>query len=67
MRGRRGFIFDGVEEHSVDGEVAAENVFAGVGGVTHCVRTAAIGVGAVGAEGGDLGGDVLLVELRSAD
>ena len=59
----RCFIFDGIEEHSVDGEVAAEYIFARVGGVTHCIGTAAVGVGAVGAEGGDLGGDLDVVDL----
>jgi len=43
-----------VEEHSVDGEVAAEDVFAGIGGVTHGIRPSAVGVSAVRAEGGDL-------------
>ncbi len=47
----------GVEEHAVDGEVAAEDVFAGVGGEADGVGAAAVGVGSVVAEGGDFGGD----------
>ena len=59
----RCFIFEGIEEHSVDGEVAAQNVFARVGGVTHGIGTAAIGVGAIVAEGGDLGDEFLFFKL----
>ena len=43
-----------VEEEAVDGEVAAFYVFFGAEGVADGVGMAAVGVGAVGAEGGDL-------------
>ena len=58
---------EGVEQHAVDGEVAAEDVLAGAGGEADGVGAAAVGVGAVGAEGGDLGGDVRSAGLRRAD
>ena len=48
-----------VEEHAVDGEVAAEDVFARVGGEADGVGAAAVGVGSVVAEGGDFGGDAV--------
>ena len=53
-----GMVFQqpGVEEHAVDGEVAAKDVFARVSGEADGVGPAAIGVGAVVAEGGDFGG-----------
>ena len=51
-----GFFVDGwVEQHAVDGEVAAEDVFAGVGGELDGVGAAAVAVGSVVAEGGDFG------------
>ena len=53
----------GVEEHAVDGEVAAEDVFAGVGGEADGVGAAAVGVGSVVAEGGDFGGDGVVFPL----
>src|SRR6185437_119611 len=59
-----GFELYRIEQHAVDGEVAAEDVFARVGGELHSIRTAAVGVGAVGAEGGDFGGDVSARQLR---
>ena len=49
------FVDGGVEQHAVDGEVAAEDVFTGVGGELDCVRAAAIAIGSVVAEGGDFG------------
>ena len=55
---RRRFLRDGgVEEHAVDGEVAAKDVFAGVGREADGVGAAAVGVGSVVTEGGDLSGD----------
>ena len=56
-----------VEEHAVDGEVAAEDVFAGVGGELDGVGAAAVGVAAVGAEGGDFGGDVVVGDDDDAE
>ena len=52
-----GVVFkgDGIEEHAVDGEVAALDVVSGVGGEADAVGAAAVGVGSVMAEGGDLG------------
>ena len=58
-----GLVGDGIEQHAVDGEVAAEDVFARVGGVADGIGTAAVGVGAVRAEGGDFGGDLVAVDL----
>ena len=49
---------DGVEKHAVDREVAAVDVVGGGGGEADGVGAAAVGVGAVVAEGGDLDGDV---------
>src|SRR5581483_9504068 len=46
-------LVDRVEEHAVDGEVAAPGVLLG-GGEGDRVRPAAVGVAEVGAEGGDL-------------
>ena len=43
-----------IEEEAVDGEVAAADVFFGALGVADGVGVAAVGIGAVGAEGGDL-------------
>ena len=43
-----------IEQEAVDGEVAAPDVFFGADGVADGVGMAAVGVGAVGAEGGDL-------------
>lgn len=57
----------GVEEHAVDGEVAAEDVFAGVGGEADGVGAAAVGVGSVVAEGGDFGGDGVVVVVWFTD
>ena len=53
----------GVEQHAVDGEVAAEDVFAGVGGEADGVGAAAVGVGSVVAEGGDFGGDGFVLSV----
>ena len=58
---------DGVEQHPVDGEVAPEDIVFGRSGEADCIRTAAVGVGAVVAEGGHFGGDVRLAGLRGAD
>src|ERR1700752_942699 len=44
-----------VEEKAVDGEIATLYVFSGAGGVTDPIGVAAVGVGAVGTEGCDLG------------
>ena len=57
MRDRRSLRTRWVEQHAVDGEVAAQDVFARVGGESDRVRAAAVGVGAVVAESGDFGGD----------
>ena len=57
----------GVEEHAVDGEVAAEDVFAGRGGELDGVGAAAVGVAAVVAEGGDFGLDLLAVGIFRGD
>ncbi len=58
-RGRCGvagcFVDGWVEQHAVDGEVAAEDIFAGVGGELDRVGAAAVAVGSVVAEGGDFG------------
>lgn len=43
----------GVVEEGVDGEVAAGGVFGGIGFEGYCLRVAAVGVGAIAAEGGD--------------
>jgi hypothetical protein len=48
-----------VEQHAVDGEVAAGDVFAWVEGVADGVGAATVGVGTVVAEGGDLGEDAV--------
>ncbi len=45
-----------IEQETVDGEVAALDIFFGAEGVADFVGTAAVGVSAVGAEGGDLNG-----------
>jgi hypothetical protein len=55
-------VGEGIEEQAIDGEVAAEDIFAGVGGEANGVGTAAIGVGAVVAEGGNFSDDVLFIE-----
>src|SRR6185312_15324479 len=52
-----------IEEHSVDGEVAAEDVFFGLFGEADGVGAATVVVGSVAAEGGDFGDDLLGVEL----
>ncbi len=61
------FKGDGVEQHAVDGEVAAEDVFAGVGGEADGVGAAAVAVGSVVAEGGDLGGDACIADEDDAE
>ena len=48
----------GIEQQAVDGEVAALDVFGGIGGVANLVGMAAVGVDAVAAEGGNLGDGV---------
>lgn len=48
------FTGEGVLEQGVDGEVAAEDVEAGIGFEAHGIRVAAVEVGVFGAEGGDL-------------
>ncbi len=53
-------IQERIEEHAVDGEVAAEHIFAGVGGEADRVGAAAVGVGAIVAEGGDLDGGAVV-------
>ena len=55
---------EGIEQHAVDGEVAARYIFAGVERETHGVRAAAVQVGAVVAEGCDLGGWALLPQHK---
>jgi hypothetical protein len=57
---------EGVEEHTVDGEVAAEGVFTGRR-EDDLVGAAAVGVGAVGAEGGDLDAEVAGVGAGAED
>ena len=46
------FVFEGIEKHAVDGEVAALGIFLG-GGEGDGGRAATVEVGAVDAEGGD--------------
>ena len=53
---------DGVEEHAVDGEVAAEDVLFRRGGEADGVGAAAVRVRAVVAEGGDFGGGLEAVD-----
>ena len=53
----------GVEQHAVDGEVAALDVFAGGGCEADGVGAAAVEVGSVVTERGDLGGGVFACHL----
>lgn len=50
-----------VEQHAVDGEVAAEDIFLRIGGEADGVGAASVGVGSVMAEGGYLDGDVVFI------
>ena len=50
------FILDGIEQQSVDGEVAALNIFLRTFAEAHLVRMAAVAVADIAAEGGDLDG-----------
>jgi hypothetical protein len=60
-------VEEGVEEHAVEGEVAAEDVFGGGGGEADLVGSAAVGVGTVVAEGGDLGGVGVVSDEEDAE
>jgi hypothetical protein len=62
-----GVVGDRVEQQAVDGEVAALDIFARVGGKTNCVGASTVRVGTVVAKGGDFGGDVGCVGLRGAN
>ncbi len=55
------------QQQAVDGEIAAADIFFGAGGVADGVGMAAIGVGAIGAEGGDLGDHLRCGGARSCD
>lgn len=57
-----GWELEWIEEHAVDGEVAAEDVLFGVVGECDLRWVAAVEVGAVAAEGGDFGEDGLVVD-----
>ncbi len=53
----------GVEQHAVDGEVAALDVFAGIGREADGVGAAAVEIGSVVTEGGDFGCGVLAIDV----
>ena len=59
----RGFEVERIEEHAVDGDVTAEDVFARIGGEANGVGPTAIGVGAIVTEGGHLNGVALVGDL----
>ena len=61
------FAGEGVFEEGVDGEVAAEDVLAGVGFEGDGLRAAAVAVGVVGAEGGDLDFGIAFAEQDDAE
>lgn len=58
---------EGIFEEGVDGEVAAEDVLAGVGFEGDGLGAAAVAVGVVGAEGGDLDFGIAIAEQNDAE